>query len=259
MALSPRGRTRALKSAVWTVCLLPIAWLAYRYFFGGGLGANPIEELEHWSGLTGLTVLLGTLAVTPLRRISGWNELQKVRRLTGLFAFFYVCVHLLIYVGLDQFFGWTYIVEDVLKRRYIFVGAAAFALLVPLAVTSTRGWIRRLGSRWVRLHRLVYVAASLGVLHFFWKEKADTLRPWYALTVLLALFAVRMAYKLRTILRSRSPERRCGPVAKPATGKGPAAGTKPAAGEQPAGASRAPIGPGVERPEAGRPWLPERA
>lgn len=247
MALSPRGRVRALKAAVWIACLLPIAWLAYRYFLGDGLGANPIEALEHWSGLTGLTVLLGALAVTPMRRVTGWNDLQKVRRLTGLFAFFYVCVHFLMYVGLDQFFGWSYIAEDVMKRRYIFVGTAAFILLIPLAVTSTRGWIRRLGARWVLLHRSVYLAAGLGVLHFFWKEKADTLRPWYALTVLLVLFGVRMAYTLRAALRDRTPGRQRGAAAEPVTR------------EQPAVASRAVVGPGAEHPPAERPWLPDRA
>lgn len=190
--MSLRRRTLLLKTGVWTLCLTPIGWLAYRTFLGEGLGANPIEELEHWSGLTSLTVLLGALAVTPLRKLTGWNPLQKVRRLVGLFAYFYVVVHFGIWLGVDQLFAWEYIVEDIAERPYILVGFAAFLLLTPLAVTSTRGWIRRLGKKWVWLHRLVYAAGVLGVIHYFWVTRADDRGPFVAAAVLAVLLGSRM-------------------------------------------------------------------
>jgi sulfoxide reductase heme-binding subunit YedZ len=160
-------------------------------FFADGLGANPVEALLHLGGRWALILLLLTLAVTPLRRLTGWNRVIKVRRLLGLFAFFYASLHLLIYLGLDQGFAWSFLLEDVLERPFITVGSVAFLLLVPLAVTSTRGWIRRLGKRWQRLHRLVYLAAALGVVHFYWNVKADTFWPLVAGGVLGLLFLLR--------------------------------------------------------------------
>lgn len=199
-----RRRVILLKGAVWILCLVPFAWLGWRVFLGEGLGANPIEEVQHWSGRAALLVLLGALAVTPIRRVTGWNLVQKVRRLVGLFAFFYAFLHLSIYVGLDQFFGWRYILEDIVERPYIVVGFAAFLLLVPLAATSTRGWIRRLGRNWRRLHRLVYAAGVLGVVHFLWITKADDRAPLVAGAVLVVLLLLRLPLPTRA---PRAPAR----------------------------------------------------
>jgi sulfoxide reductase heme-binding subunit YedZ len=183
-----------LRSAVWLVGLGPLLWAAVR-FGTDNLGANPIEAVLHWAGRWTLILLLTGLAITPLRRLTGWNQIIKIRRLVGLFAFFYASLHLSIYLGLDQGFAWSFIVEDVVDRPFITVGAAAFLLLVPLAVTSTKGWIRRLGKRWQRLHRLVYSAAILGALHFFWKVKADTFWPLLAAAVLAGLLLARVPWR----------------------------------------------------------------
>ncbi len=183
-----------LKVAVWVVALGPFIWTGLRFAMGD-LGANPIEALLHSAGRWTLILLLVGLSISPLRRLTGWNQIIKVRRLVGLFAFFYASLHLLIYLGLDQGFAWPYIVEDILERPFITSGAAAFLFLVPLAVTSTKGWIRRLGKRWLRIHRLVYVAASLGVLHYYWKVKLDTFWPLVAVSVLAALLMARVPWK----------------------------------------------------------------
>ena len=183
-----------LKSAVWLLGLGPLFWTGLR-FATVGLGANPIEEVLHWAGRWALILLLVGLSITPLRRLTGWNQIIKVRRLVGLFAFFYASLHLSIYLGLDQGFAWSFIVEDIVKRPFITVGAGAFLLLAPLAVTSTKGWIRRLGRRWLRLHRLVYLAASLGTLHFYLKVKADTFWPLVAVAFLAALLLARVPWK----------------------------------------------------------------
>ncbi len=143
---------RSLKAGVWVLGLLPIAWIGWR-LLQDGLGANPIEALLHLAGRWALVFLLLTLAVTPIRCVSRWNRIVKIRRPLGLFAFFYLCLHLSTYVGLDQLFAMEYIVEDVIERPYITVGFAGFLLLVPLAITSTRGWIRRLGRG--RIHQPV--------------------------------------------------------------------------------------------------------
>ena len=156
-----------LKGAAWLLGLGPLLWSAIR-FGTDGLGANPVEAVLHWSGRWALILLLVGLSITPLRRITGWNRIIKVRRLIGLFAFFYASLHLLIYLVVDQGLAWAFIVEDVLERPFITAGMGAFLLLVPLAVTSTKGWIRRLGKGWQKLHRLVYVATGLGALHFYW-------------------------------------------------------------------------------------------
>jgi sulfoxide reductase heme-binding subunit YedZ len=184
-----------VKPVVWAGCLTPLAILIVRAW-RDDLTANPIELLTNWTGYTTLTLLVITLAVTPIRRITGWNSVIRLRRLIGLFAFFYALLHFSVYIGLDQFFAWSYIVEDVMERPYITVGFTAFLLLIPLALTSTRGWIRRLGRRWQRLHRLVYVTASLGVLHFYWKVKADTREPLIFAGILAALFLVRLCFNV---------------------------------------------------------------
>jgi sulfoxide reductase heme-binding subunit YedZ len=183
-----------LKAAVWALGLGPFVWTGLR-FLRDDLGANPIEAVLHWSGRWTLIFLLAGLAITPLRRLTGWNRVIKVRRLVGLFAFFYATLHLSLYLGLDQGFAWSFIVEDVLERPFITVGMAAFLLLVPLAVTSTKGWIRRLGKNWLKLHRLVYFAAGLGALHFYWKVKADTFWPLVAVAVLSILLLARVPWR----------------------------------------------------------------
>lgn len=180
-----------VKPFVWATCLAPAAWLAVEAL-QGRLGANPIERVTHHTGWWGLTLLMATLAVTPLRRLTGWNQAVRLRRLVGLFAFFYIVLHFLTWLALDHFFYWPGILEDIAKRPYITAGFTAFLLLIPLAITSTKGWIRRLGRRWALLHRLIYVAAGLGVLHFFWRVKADTREPLVFAAVLALLLALRL-------------------------------------------------------------------
>ncbi len=187
-----------MKAGVWALGLYPLARVAWWLRDGLiGLGANPVEKLLNHFGWWTLVLLLVTLAVTPARRITGRNELVKLRRPLGLFAFFYATVHLAIYLGLDQLFTWSFIVDDVTKRPFITVGAAAWLLLLSLAVTSTRGWIRRLGRRWTTLHRAIYLAAGLGVIHFYWRVKADTRAPLIFAAVLVALLALRMRWTAR--------------------------------------------------------------
>lgn len=181
-----------IKPIVWLGCLTPAGILVVRAL-RGNLTANPLELLTNWTGFTTLTLLMVTLAVTPVRRLTGWNGVIKLRRLIGLFAFFYACVHFSIYILLDIYFDWPRIIDDILERPYITVGFTAFLMLIPLALTSTKGWIRRLGKRWQKLHRLVYVAASLGVLHFYWKVKADTRQPLIFAGILILLFLLRTA------------------------------------------------------------------
>lgn len=191
------SRVTLLRSAAWIGCLIPLGRLAQRWFFGDQLGANPIEELTHWSGLSALVILLSSLAVTPARRLTGSNHLQKVRRTLGLFAFFYATLHFATYLWLDQFFAWSFIVEDIAERPFVLSGTAAFVCLIPLAVTSTRAWVRRLGNRWIRLHRLVYAAAAFAILHYVWKQKADFRDPAIAGAVLGTLLAFRLVWWLR--------------------------------------------------------------
>lgn len=201
---NPRRRILLLKTAIWLIGLGPIAWLTAG-FFRGTLGVLPVDTIILVEGRWTLVFLLATLAVTPIRRLTGWNRVIQVRRLLGLFAFFHACVHFLAYAGIDQAFALGYIIDDVVDRRYITAGFAALLLLIPLAVTSTKGWIRRLGKRWLKLHRLVYVAASLGVLHFYWKVRADTFWPLVAALTLAGLFAVRLAHRARA---QRKPVRK---------------------------------------------------
>lgn len=193
---NPKRRILFIKIAIWVVGLAPPVWLTTA-LFRRTLGVNPVETIILVEGRWTLVFLIATLAVTPIRRLTGWNRIVQLRRLLGLFAFFHACVHFLSYVGIDHFFALSIIVEDVLERRYITAGFTALVLLVPLAVTSTKGWIRRLGKRWQRLHRLAYVAAALGVLHFYWKVKADTFWPLVAAVTLAGLFAVRLYYGKR--------------------------------------------------------------
>lgn len=185
---------RVLKVPVFLLCLLPLGKMALEAFgiAGFSLGANPVEALLHRFGIWGLNFLMITLAVTPVRELTGQAWLLRFRRMFGLFAFFYVLTHFLVYAGLDQRFDLAAVVEDIAERPYITVGFTALLLLIPLAVTSTRGMMRRLGPRWKKLHRLVYPAAVLGVLHFYWQVKLDTLEP----TVYSVILAVLLAYRI---------------------------------------------------------------
>jgi sulfoxide reductase heme-binding subunit YedZ len=186
-ALSPR----ASKALAFAACLYPLAEMAGAAW-SGALGANPIEAVTRGTGKWALVFLLITLAITPLRRLTGRNGLVRFRRLLGLFAFFYASLHLFTYLWLDQFFDVPEIAKDIVKRPFVTVGFLAFAMLVPLAATSSAGMIRRLGRRWQQLHRLVYASAAAGVLHFLWLVKADTRRPLLYGAVLGALLGLRL-------------------------------------------------------------------
>ena len=161
--------------------------------FTDSLGANPIEEIELRTGRWALRFIAITLAVTPLRRLTGWNEAIRYRRMLGLFAFFYATLHLSAFIGLDMFFDVSDIVEDIVKHPYITIGMATWLLLLPLAITSTKGWIRRLGGkRWNRLHQLIYVAAITGTVHYLWAVKKDTFLPLVYLTIMALLLGWRL-------------------------------------------------------------------
>ena len=187
-----RGRARAVHAAVLAAAALPAAALALRGA-QGRLGADPIETLTHETGDWALRFLLLSLAITPARRWLGAAALAPYRRSFGLVAFGYACLHVLTYLALDWFFDWGAILEDVAERPYVTAGFSAFLCLVPLAATSTRGALRRLGGRrWVRLHRLVYVAAGAAVVHFLWLVKADLAEPLLYAAVLGALLLARL-------------------------------------------------------------------
>ena len=185
---------RLAKPGLFAACLLPLAWLVVRLFGvgGAGLGANPIDELMDRLGEWGLRLLIVTLAVTPLAVTLRKPWLMGLRRMLGLFAFTYLGLHFLTWLVLDQWFDLGSIGADLAERPYITVGFTAFALLVPLAVTSTAGWMRRLGPRWHRLHRLIYPAAILGVTHFWWQVKADWREPLVYALVLAGLLGWRL-------------------------------------------------------------------
>lgn len=201
---------RASKPFLFAVCLVPAVattWAA----FADKLGANPINEITHITGNWTLRLLLLTLAITPARKLTGWNGIIRYRRMLGLFAFFYATLHFLTYVVLDQNLGWSYILADIAKRPYVTVGFLGFVLLIPLAVTSTAGWIRRLGGkRWQQLHRLIYVAAMAGVIHFWWLVKSDIREPLAYGAILTVLFAIRVWFTRR---RSAAPSRAPRPIA----------------------------------------------
>jgi predicted Zn-dependent peptidase/DMSO/TMAO reductase YedYZ heme-binding membrane subunit len=193
----------ALKAGVWLACLTPLAKLFYG-FWTDDLTANPISYVTNELGETTLRLLLLSLALTPLRIVFGWGWQMTFRRLLGLFAFFYVCLHLSVWVVLDHFFDWHQMGADIVKRPYITVGMLAFTLLVPLAATSTTGMIRRLGAaRWRRLHRLVYVAAVCGCLHFIWLAKKVRPEPWVYAAILALLLGVRVWDSARRLVRRR--------------------------------------------------------
>jgi sulfoxide reductase heme-binding subunit YedZ len=200
-----------LKPAVFVLCALPLAWLVARAVgaAGLGLGANPIDELMDRLGEWGLRLLLATLCVTPLAVTLRKPWLMGVRRMLGLFAFTYLVLHFLTWLVLDQWFDVAAMAADIAERPYITVGFSAFVLLIPLAVTSTAAWMRRLGHRWHRLHRLIYPAALLGCTHFWWQVKAD----WREPALYAAVLAMLLAWRVRRALarrRSVAPGRASG-------------------------------------------------
>jgi sulfoxide reductase heme-binding subunit YedZ len=188
----------AAKTVLWGLCLTPAGLLVWRAFTGG-LTANPIEFITLQTGFWTLVLLMVTLSVTPLRRVTGWNRIIQLRRPLGLFAFFYATLHFLTYVALDLFFDFSAVGADIVKRPYITVGFTAFVLLIPLAATSTKGSVRRLGRNWLRLHRLLYVSAGLAVLHFYWKKsaKSDVSEPLLFAAILAVLLMFRVILGVR--------------------------------------------------------------
>ncbi len=185
---------RVGKPLVFLLCLVPVLVLGWQVM-DNTLGPNPVEAVVHFTGIWTLRFLLVTLAVTPLRRLTGLAWVLRFRRMLGLFAFFYALLHFAAYLVLDRALAWSEIVRDLTERPYIIVGFAALVLMVPLAVTSTRGWIRRLGRRWQQLHRAVYLIAVLAVLHFIWLVKADIREPLIYAGVLAALLTFRLPWK----------------------------------------------------------------
>jgi sulfoxide reductase heme-binding subunit YedZ len=210
----------AILSSKWTkvivfpLCLTPLGLLVWQGLHND-LTLNPTQYVEHTTGDWVLRFLVITLAITPLRKLLHLSQLIRFRRMMGLFAFFYVCLHFTTWFWLDRFFDWSGILDDIGKRPYITVGFTAFVLLIPLAVTSTAGWIRRLGGkRWQALHRLIYVAAILGVIHFWWLVKSDIHKPReYALMVGVLLFWRIVSWLLK---RRQTPAPRKS-VSQPAT------------------------------------------
>ena len=193
-----RLRTLA-KTLVWIAALYPLAALIARIVFDPlSLGANPAETILHVTGDWTLRFLLLSLAITPLRRLTMIGGLIRFRRLLGLFAFFYGMLHLLAYVGFDRFFVLSEIEADIIKRPFITVGFAALVLMTPLAITSTRGWVMRLGgARWQNLHRLVYAVAIFGVVHYWWLVKRDVTEPLIYAAILVALLGYRVIAKVK--------------------------------------------------------------
>jgi sulfoxide reductase heme-binding subunit YedZ len=197
-----------LKPLVFALALGPTAWLLWG-LFTADLGANPAETIQLRTGRWTFKFLLLTLSITPLRRLTGWNALIRYRRMLGLFAFYYASLHFLSYLVLDQYFDWRGMIVDVGKRPFITMGFLAFVLLVPLALTSTQGSIRRLGRKWQTLHRLIYVSVIAAAIHFIWKVKVVTGAPiWYALIVALLLgFRVFWHLRRRPVRRAADPVR----------------------------------------------------
>src|ERR671912_2431575 len=209
------------KAPLFLLCLAPVAWLAWAAV-QGLLGANPISEITKETGTWTLRFVVITLAITPVRKLTGWNPVIRFRRMLGLFAFFYGALHFLTYVVGDRFasldfpdgfVAWSTLVnllasiwEDVAKRPYITVGFIAFVSMIPLALTSTTGWIRRLGGRnWQRLHRLVYLTGIAGVTHYWWKVKADTLHPAIYASIIVILLGFRLVRSFRRSRWQRQP------------------------------------------------------
>jgi sulfoxide reductase heme-binding subunit YedZ len=192
-----------IKTLVFLLALFPLIKLGYAAFIDM-LGANPIEKITRTTGYWTLTFLLITLTATPLKRLSGWNWLIRLRRMLGLFAFFYGSLHFLTYLVLDQFFDWDAILKDIVKRPYITIGFPSFVLMIPLAITSTDAMIRRLGGkRWRLLHRQVYLCAIGGVVHYWWLVKKDLTNPITFAVLLAVLFGIRLIYAYVSLQKQR--------------------------------------------------------
>ncbi len=186
----------ALRIMVFLLCLAPCAWLFWDTF-QNTLGTDPVQQITHRTGDWALRFLLITLAITPLRRLTGWNPIIKLRRMLGLYAFFYASLHLTTYVVLDLGGFWSQIFTDIAKRPFITVGFLAWLLMLPLAITSTKSIMRWMGRRWQQLHRLVYVCAVLGVLHFVWLVKSDLTEPLIYAGILVLLLGMRVYWRFR--------------------------------------------------------------
>ena len=192
---------RFAKIAIFGICLLPFAFTMHDAL-NDSLGPDPIETLHFRTGDWTLRFLLITLSCTPIKLLLNWKFQLRFRRMLGLFAFFYASLHLCVYFLLDLSFSWSEIVDEVPKSPYVLVGLTAYMLLIPLAATSTRGMVRRLGKNWKKLHRLVYAAACLGVIHFFWLVKADLTEPAIYAVILSALFAIRIVHHFHRIRKA---------------------------------------------------------
>lgn len=214
----PSGSTKAAvgrdwisysKPLVFALCLLPLAWICWDTW-QGTLGTDPVARLEHRTGDWALRLLLITLAITPLRRVTGWNKIIRYRRMLGVFAFFYATVHLATYLVIDLGGFWAQLFTEIVKRPYITVGFIAWLLLIPLAVTSTNGMMRRLGRNWGRMHKLVYLIALLGVLHFLWQVKSGQKIAVREPLVYLAVFITLMLWRVpwQKLLPARAPPRK---------------------------------------------------
>jgi methionine sulfoxide reductase heme-binding subunit len=204
--VQPRRSVRAItwvRTAAFAAALLPALWLVAAFFLDE-LTANPIEYITRHTGFWALIILVLTLTITPVRRLTGWNDIVKLRRMLGLFAFFYATLHLLTWIVLDKFFDFAWMLEDVAERRFITIGMLTWLLLLPLALTSTKGMIRRLGRRWQTLHRLSYVAAVTGVIHFWWLVKADVFEPQMVALAVAVLLGFRAWWTWGRRIPSRS-------------------------------------------------------
>jgi sulfoxide reductase heme-binding subunit YedZ len=194
------------KPLVFLAALVPLGLLVFNVL-SGRTSANPAEDIILTTGIWAFRFLLVSLAITPIRRLTGWNRVIQFRRMFGLFAFFYACLHLLSYLAFDRLFAFDEILADIAKRPFITAGMSAFALMVPLALTSTRGWIRRLGRRWQMLHRLVYLSGVAAALHFIWKVKVVIGEPVYYAAILGVLLGFRLIWRFRgvTVPPARRP------------------------------------------------------
>jgi len=196
------------KTVVWAGCLAPLGWLFMQGIgiADASLGANPVETVLHTTGTTGLNILFLSLAVTPARIITGVNRLVRIRRLLGLFSFFYIALHFTTYAALDLRLDWPMLLTDIAERPYITVGMLALVGMIPLAVTSTARMQRRLGRRWVTLHRAVYGVAILGLVHFLWQVKIDQREPLVYGAILALLLGFRAVRSIRLRRRRRSAQ-----------------------------------------------------
>jgi sulfoxide reductase heme-binding subunit YedZ len=189
---------KVAKLVVFLLCLVPLAGLIF-IVLTGRTSANPAEDIILTTGSWALKFLLLTLSITPVRRLTGWNTPIQYRRMFGLFAFFYASVHLLSYIAFDRFFVLSEVAADIAKRPFITMGVLAFVAMVPLAITSTKGWIRRLGRRWQALHRLIYVSGVAACVHFIWKAKVAIGEPVYYAAIVTALLVFRVLWRFRRV------------------------------------------------------------